>query len=65
MIDTIFNEDLQTLLHTKYRSSDSCGFREEDYFSFSHCKSMGTINPRDVAKYDPRGIARTICVDDH
>ena len=29
MIGTIYNGDYQTLLHTKYRSSEPCGFREE------------------------------------
>ena len=27
------------------------------FFSFSHCKSMETIDPRGVAKLDPRGMA--------
>ena len=31
MIGTIYNGDYQTLLHTKYRSSGPCGFREEDF----------------------------------
>ena len=43
MISTIYNGDYQTLLHTKYRISGPCGFREEENFSFSHCKSMGAI----------------------
>ena len=34
MVGRIYEEDYQTLLHTKYRSSGSCGFRE-DVFSFS------------------------------
>ena len=41
------------------------GFREEVFFSFSHCKSMETIYPRCVAKFDPRGMAGTIYVEDH
>ena len=32
MIDRIYIEDHQTLLHTKYESSGPCGFREEDFF---------------------------------
>ena len=32
MIGTLYNRDYQTLLHTKYRSSGACGFREEDFF---------------------------------
>ena len=33
--------------------------------SFSHCKSIETINPRGVAKFDPRGMNGTIYVEDH
>ena len=50
MIGIIYNGDYQTLLHTKYRSSGPSGFRDEDFFSISHCKSMETINPRGMAK---------------
>ena len=32
---------------------------------FSHSKSMETINPRGVAKFDPRGMNGTIYVEDH
>ena len=32
MIGTFYDGDYQTLLNTKYRSSGSCGFREEDFF---------------------------------
>ena len=35
------------------------------FVSFSHCKSMETIYPRGVAKFDPRGKAGTIYVEDH
>ena len=35
------------------------------FVSFSHCKSMETIYPRGVAKFDPRGMAGTIYVEDH
>ena len=34
MIGRIYKEDLYTLLHTKYESSGSCGFGEEDFFMF-------------------------------
>ena len=64
MIGIIYNGDYQTLLHTKYRSSGPSGFRE-DFFSFSHCKSMETISPLGMAKFDPRGMAGTIYVEDH
>ena len=65
MIGIIYNGDYQTLLHTKYRSFGPCGFIDADFFSFSHYKSMETINPRGVAKFDPRGMAGTIYVEDH
>ena len=65
MNGTIYVEDHLPLLHTKYQSCGPSGFREEDFFSFSHCKSMETIDPRGVAKFDPRGMAGTIYVEDH
>ena len=34
-----------TLLHTKYVSCGPHGFREEDFLSFSHYKSMGANDP--------------------
>ena len=34
MIGTIYNGDYQTLLHTKYKSSGPCGFREEEILVF-------------------------------
>ena len=43
MNGTIYVEDHKPLLHTKYQSCGHSGFREEDFFSFSHCKSMGPI----------------------
>ena len=48
VIGTVYNGDYQTLLHdtctcTKCRSSGSSGFREEDCFSFSHCKPLEAI----------------------
>ena len=51
---------------TKYQSCGPCGLKEEDFFLFfSHSKSMETINPRGVAKFDPRGMNGTIYVEDH
>ena len=35
----------QTLLHTKYVSCGPHGFREEDFLSFFHYKSMGANDP--------------------
>ena len=65
MNGTICVEDHKPLLHTKYQSCGPSGFREEDFFSFSYCRSMETINPRGVAKFDPRGMIGTIYVEDH
>ena len=65
MNGTIYVEDHELLLHTKYQSCGPSGFREEDFFSFSYCKSMETIDPRGVAKFDPRGMAGTIYVEDY
>ena len=65
MNGTIYVEDHEPLLHTKYQSCGPSGFREEDFFSFSNCKSMETIHPRGVAKFDPRGMAGTIYVEEH
>ena len=32
---------------------------------FCHCKSIETINPQGVAKFDPMDMACIIYVDDH
>ena len=65
MIGTIYVEDHKPLPRTKYQSCGPCGFREEDFLFFSHSKSMETINLRDLAKFDPRGMNGTIYVEDH
>ena len=65
MNDTICVEDHLQLLHTKFQSCGPSGFREEDFFSFSYCRSMETINPRGAAKFDPRDMIGTIYVEDH
>ena len=62
---TIYAEDHSPLLHTKYQSCGPSGFREEDFFSFSYCRSMETIDPRGVAKFEPRGMNGTIYVEHH
>ena len=36
MVGRIYKEDYYTLLQTKYESSGSCGFGEEDFLCFSH-----------------------------
>ena len=33
-VGRIYKEDHYTLRHTKYESSGSCGFGEEDFFMF-------------------------------
>ena len=45
MVARIYKEDHYTLLLTKYESSGPCGFGEEDFLCFSHCKSMGANDP--------------------
>ena len=60
----IYKEDVYTLLHTKYESSRPCSFQEEDFFCFSHCKSMGVTDPQGGAIFDPRGIVGRICKED-
>ena len=43
-VGRIYKEDHDTLQHTKYERSGTCGFGEEDFFlCFSHCKSMGAM----------------------
>ena len=65
MVGRIYVGDHLTLLHTKYLSSEPYGFREEDFLSFSHYKSTGANEPRDVANLDPRGMVGRIYVGDH
>ena len=67
-VGRIYKEDHYTLLLTKYESSGPCGFREEDFFfflCFSHCKSMGAIDPRGGAIFDPRGMIVRVYIEDH
>ena len=45
LIGRIYVVDHYTLLHTKYISSGPHGFREEDFFSSFHYKSMGANDP--------------------
>ena len=59
MIGTIYNGDYQTLLHTKYRSSGPCGFREEDFLSFFPIVSLWRLStPGGVAKFGPKELCR-------
>ena len=43
MMDRIYVGDHLMLLHTKYLSSQPCGFREEDFLSISQYKSRDLI----------------------
>ena len=65
LIGRIYVEDHYTLLHTKYISSGPHGFREEDFLSFFHYKSMRANDPQGVASLDPRGLIGRICVGDY
>ena len=65
MFGRIYVGDHLTSLHTKYLSSGPHGFREEDFLSFSHYKSVGDNDPRGVASLDPRGLICRIYVGDH
>ena len=51
--------------NTKYVSSGPHGFREKDFLSFSHYKSMGANDPQGVACLGPRGLIGRIYVGDH
>ena len=63
-VGRIYKEDHYTctLLLTKYESSGPCGFGEEDFLCFSHCKSMEANDFRGRAIFDPRGM---IYKEDH
>ena len=64
-VGRIYKEDHYTLLLTKYESSGPCGFGEEDFLCFSHCKSMGANDPRGGDIFDPRGMIGRIYIEDH
>ena len=64
-VDRIYKEDHYTLLHTKYESSGSCGFGEEDFFMFFPLKSIGANDPHLGVIFDPRGMIGRIYIEDH
>ena len=41
------------MLHTKYQGSMACGFRHEEFYTFSLCK---TFEPPGDAIFGPRGL---------
>ena len=51
--------------HTKYISCESHGFKEKDFLSFSHYKSMENLDPKGGASLDHRGLIGRIYVDNH
>ena len=74
MIGIIYNGDfpakfiMGTTKHCYIQNIEALGLlfsEKKTFFSFSHCKSMEIINPQGVAKFDPRGMAGTIYVEDH
>ena len=65
LIGRIYVGDHYTLLHIKYISCGPHGFREEDFVSFSHYKSMGGIDPWSAASLGPRGLIGRIYEGDH
>ena len=59
---------MRTTKHCYIQNIEALGLlvsEKKIFVSFSHCKSMETIYPRGVAKFDPRGMAGTIYVEDH
>ena len=65
LIGRVYVVDHYTLLHTKYISSGPHGFREEDFLSFSHYKSMAANDLWGVANLDSRGMVGRIYVGVH
>ena len=45
MVGRIYVGDHLTLLHTKYLRSEPYGFRDEDYLSITHYKSVVANEP--------------------
>ena len=65
LIGRIYVGDHYTLLHTQYISYGPHGFREEDFLSFLHYKSMGANDHRGMASLDPSGLIGRIYLVDH
>ena len=47
------------------KALDLMVFREEDFLTFSYCKSTGDDDPRGVANLDPRSMIGRIYVGYH
>ena len=56
MIGRIYVGYHLTLLHTKYPGFRASGFREEEFFMFSHYKPMVDNNAPRSGQSDPRGM---------
>ena len=65
LIGRMYVGDHYTLLHAQYISCWSHGFREEDFYSCSHCKSTGANDPRSMASLDPSGLIGRFDVVDY
>ena len=60
--------DWHTTKHCYIQNIEALGLlvsKKKIFVSFSHCKSMETIYPRGVAKFDPGDMIGTIYVEDH
>ena len=59
---------LRTISHCYIPNIKAVGLEVSEkkiFLVFSYCRSMETIDPRGVAKFDPRGMIGTIYVEDH
>ena len=65
LIGRTYVGDHYILLHTQYISCGPHGFREEDFLSFFHYKSMGANGSRSMASLDPRSLIGRIYTEDH
>ena len=65
LIGRIYVGNHLKMLHTKSINCGPHGFREEDFFKFSHFKSMGANEPWGGASLDTRGLIGRIYVGEH
>lgn len=64
MVGRIYKEDYLTLLHTNIKAMPF-GVREEDFFKYSYCYSVGASDPRGVANLDHMSMIGRIRVGYH